>query len=145
MEPKVDEILEIYGDAFVETIHEGLTAIGLGNSALYKSTRSEAKGGVLQIAMFDYAKYVISGRRAGAKKVPISALIKWIKQKGLTPRAGQSINQLAFAIQTAIFKRGIKGRPFLSKGAIIALTRQMSKKLADTVVKYIDSKIEKQK
>lgn len=59
-----------------------------------------------------YYPYVSEGRRRGTKKVPISALIDYIKRYGLTPRGGQTINQLAFAIQTAIYKRGLNPRGY---------------------------------
>lgn len=81
----------------------------------------------------DYAVWLDSGRKAFAKKVPIQAIIKFIKDRGLKLRdkksgrfAGKRItlkgrngapdvstNQLAFMIQNAIYKRGISGRHFI--------------------------------
>ena len=45
----------------------------------------------------DYATYVISGRRAGAKPPPIAPLISWMKRKGISS-PDISINRLAFLI-----------------------------------------------
>ncbi len=62
----------------------------------------------------------MNGRKPGARKVPISALIKWIKRyrlklnvqkrdaRGRFRKIDININSLAFAIQTSIFKKGIK-------------------------------------
>lgn len=132
---KLNLILEANAEAFVETIQEGLAKAGLAGSKLYQSVRQEVNSGVLKIYMYDYAKYVLSGRKAGAKKVPISVLINWIKAKGIAPKAGQSVNSLAFAIQNGIYKTGIKGRQFISKGATIALVRNIG---ADTIKLTID-------
>lgn len=64
-----------------------------------------------------YYPYVSNGRRAGIKKVPISALIEYCKQYGIRPRPGQTLNQMAFAMQTAIYNRGIKAKNFEDKVA----------------------------
>lgn len=70
----------------------------------------------------DYLQWVDTGRRPGAKKIPIEALLLFIKQRGIGQMRGTggkfgkrtiSANSLAFAIQTAIFKNGIKGRHVL--------------------------------
>lgn len=53
-----------------------------------------------------YGKYVETGRKAGVKRVPIDALIEWIRVKRLDLR-GKSERSVAFAIQAAIFKKGI--------------------------------------
>lgn len=52
------------------------------------------------------AKYVDWGRRPGGKRVPIDALLAWLRLKGLSV-AGKSQVQLAWAIQTSIWKNGI--------------------------------------
>ena len=53
-----------------------------------------------------YGKFVDTGRRAGARKVPIAALEEWIKQKGFESEA-KKIKGMAFAIQKTIFDKGI--------------------------------------
>lgn len=53
-----------------------------------------------------YGRYVDTGRRAGVKRVPLDALIEWIRIKRITLN-GKSERQVAFAIQTAIYKKGI--------------------------------------
>lgn len=76
----------------------------------------------LAVYVADYAEYVERGRRPGAKKVPISALIQWIKARrvgvgrtgrGRFTKRTMTVTQMAFAIQNSIYKRGISGRPFI--------------------------------
>ncbi len=54
-----------------------------------------------------YGDFVDKGRKKGGKKVPIDALEEWIKQKKFSV-AVDKIRGTAFAIQTNIFKFGIK-------------------------------------
>lgn len=53
-----------------------------------------------------YGKFVDTGRAAGVKRVPISALEEWIKQKGFESDV-KKIRGMAFAIQKTIFDKGI--------------------------------------
>ena len=80
----------------------------LSKSVKYYITKDGIKMSVLQ-----YYPWVSDGhlvkRRSHVRRVPIDALVEWIKRRGLVPRGRQTVNQLAFAIQTAIWKRGIKG------------------------------------
>jgi hypothetical protein len=67
-----------------------------------------------QISYMDYFKYVNRGRKPKSKRVPIPALLEWIKYKKIKPRdkKGRFIKMkpmsLAFAIQTNIYKFGIR-------------------------------------
>jgi hypothetical protein len=60
----------------------------------------------------DYAKWLDRGRAPGVAPVPIWALIRWIQRKGITA-VGYTTNQLAWAIQKSIVKKGIIPRDFL--------------------------------
>ena len=73
--------------------------------------------GFTQIDIFAvyYAKWVDVGRRKGAKRVPLKALLKWVRTRGITPDNGGSEKSLAFAIQTNIFKEGIKPANFIDE------------------------------
>lgn len=72
---------------------------------------------VIQVLSEEYAQWVQSGRLPGKKGVPISALEKWIKERGLTGRdkKGRFIKRrsFAFAIQSNIKKFGIRPSNFL--------------------------------
>jgi hypothetical protein len=49
---------------------------------------------------------VDTGRKAGGKRVPLDVLIQWIRIKKIDLR-GRSEKSVAFAMQTAIHKKGI--------------------------------------
>ena len=72
---------------------------------------------VIQVISEEYAQWVQSGRLPGKKGVPISAIEKWIKERGLTGRdkTGRYIKRksFAFAIQSNIKKFGIRPSNFL--------------------------------
>lgn len=76
----------------------------------------------LTILMADYGVYLDRGRRPGARKVPLEALIRWIKEKrigvGRTSRGRftartVSVNQLAYIIRESIYRKGIRGRNYI--------------------------------
>jgi hypothetical protein len=75
---------------------------------------------VLVLSYIDYFENVNWGRRKEKKKVPISAILQWIKCRGLQGRnkKGQFIPRLsfAFAIQTNIYKFGIRPANIYDKG-----------------------------
>jgi len=58
----------------------------------------------------DYIQNLDRGRKPGARKVPLQAILKWLKKIGRP-----STNALAFRIQKSIYKRGIKPREFIAK------------------------------
>lgn len=96
-----------------------------GKEGFVQSTKVEFNTDGVKIDLPEQAQYINNGRKAGAKKVPIAALVKWLKRyrvvsrdktTGKYQKASQgSINSAAYAIQTAIFKNGIKARPFIEK------------------------------
>ena len=73
----------------------------------------------LTIVAQDYLLWLDTGRKPGGKKVPIDALIKWVRQRGLNRgkngrfTGAASINQIAWAVQRSIWLHGIKGRHFI--------------------------------
>jgi len=87
-----------------------------------------------------YFSYASEGRRRGVRKVPIRALIDYIKSYGLVPKAGQTINQLAFAIQTAIYKNGIAPKNYLEK--VIDATADVTEEVvADELIEDIADEV----
>jgi len=101
----------------------------LGGSDVSASVEWLYKDNIFILIANDYFRYIDSGRRPKARKVPVEALIKWIKKKGITPRGNQSVNSLAFAIQNSIYKVGIKARKFIDP--VIGLTIEtLSEELA---------------
>lgn len=68
-----------------------------------------------------YAKYVDSGRRAGIKRVPLDALIGWIRAKGINLN-GRKERDVAYAIQLAIFRNGIPTNKNTAKTGFVTRT-----------------------
>lgn len=66
-------------------------------------------GQVLEISFFDYGNFVDFGRLKGKKRVPIPALVEWIKIRAIE-RGDANVLRAAFAIREAIFKQGIPTR-----------------------------------
>lgn len=87
-------------------------ASGSLQKSIQVGVKQTANGGTLQISMNDYGQWVQSGRLPGKKGVPVDALEKWIKDRGLQGRdkKGRYIKRrsFAFAIQTNIKKFGIR-------------------------------------
>lgn len=98
------------------------------------------KDGVNMLAA-TYYPYVSAGRKANIKRVPIAPLIEWIKQYNIKPKAGQTINQLAWAISTSIYQHGIKAKKFEEKVetgvadyTALALSDELAELIADDLV-----------
>lgn len=94
---------------------------GLGDKVasgkLRNSIQVQSTGDYIEVMAEDYFKWVQSGRISGKKGVPIEALEKWIKSRGLIGRdkKGRFIKtrSFAFAIQNNIKKFGIRPANFL--------------------------------
>jgi hypothetical protein len=75
----------------------------------------------IKVEGLDYLKYFDAGRRAGARKIPVQVILKWIKRKKIRPRnaKGQfksmTLNQLAFVIQRSIYNIGIRPRNVIKR------------------------------
>lgn len=122
-----------------------MTQKGIKSSSnLVKSVDYELTQKGIGLVANNYWYYASQGRRAFTTKVPITALIDYIKRYGIRPRAGQTINQLAFAIQTAIYKQGINPKNYVNKviDGTADVTEQtvadeLIEDLADEVVKVM--------
>jgi hypothetical protein len=122
----LDEIAPIIEAKFKKALEEKRYAFGFGkykgisNKVASGSLRNsievtaQEKGDIsyLQVSMNDYGQWVQSGRLPGKKGVPIDAIEKWIKQRGLKGRdkKGRFITNrsFAFGIQKNIKKFGIR-------------------------------------
>ena len=101
-------------------------------SNLTKSVGFETTDTGIALVANSYWYYASEGRRPMTRKVPIRALIDYCKRYGITPRPGQSINQLAFAIQTAIYKQGINPKNYADK--VIDATGEVTQETTADVI-----------
>ncbi|GAB3293884.1 hypothetical protein [Hymenobacter tenuis] len=145
----IRDTLQAVGEAIIQHIYfvleSGRYPLDRRSSALLKSMQAKAVQGrnaagrfegftanaSLELYALDYLEYLDRGRAKFTKRVPIDALLVWIRKKklGLPARSStgkfqsrrsqstgrrMSANQLAFAIQTSIYRNGIRGRHFLT-------------------------------
>lgn len=108
---KINDALRTIGsyikDALiVELVLQGHNATGTLINSITTSVLSTPNASILFGEFVYYGRFVDTGRRAGARRVPIDALMKWIKQKGFESDA-KKIKGMAFAIQKTIFEKGI--------------------------------------
>jgi hypothetical protein len=122
----LDEIAPIIEAKFKKALEERRYPFGFGkykglsnkvaSGSLKNSIEvtAQEKGDVsyLQMSMNDYGQWVQSGRLPGKKGVPIDAIEKWIRSRGLKGRdkKGRFITNrsFAFGIQKNIKKFGIR-------------------------------------
>lgn len=120
----LDAILPIIQETFQNALAQKRYAFGydrykgvsnkIATGSLRNSIEVKQTGdNQISISMNEYAQWVQSGRLPGKKKVPISAIIPWIKArklKGRNKKTGRYITDrsFAFGIQTNIQKFGIR-------------------------------------
>lgn len=141
-----------YSDIFDELVKEIRVIVSLtwsqsgvdNDSRVIKSINPVVKGTGIEVYAADYARFIDSGRKKFTKKIPISALILWIKRKKISPRGGLSINNLAYAIQNSIYQNGIKGKNIIEKGekAIDGTIKPIIQKLVFEKIKKELKKLE---
>jgi len=79
----------------------------INTGKLYNSINYVIENNKLVFKMLDYGQWVDKGRKPG-KYVPVDALNKWLKQKGIDLK-------YSFVINRAIKRRGIKPTFFFTK------------------------------
>lgn len=99
------------------------------------------------VEMNDYGKYVNTGRKRGARKVPIDALVEWIKQRGIESNNKKAIG-IAFAIQKTIQRDGIPTKNSRKRGKRVEFVDDTIKRiranLEDRVSKILEKEVELQ-
>jgi len=96
----------IINELATELIKQDHKATGKLISSLDYNIEDSLLSTDLVITMQNYGEYVNTGRKRGAAKVPIKALVEWIKQKGIETN-NKKVLGMAFAIQKTIEKQGI--------------------------------------
>ncbi|MFD2717898.1 hypothetical protein ACFST9_04180 [Hymenobacter monticola] len=77
------------------------------------------------LSLPEQAIYIDQGRRPGLRRVPVDNIIRWLRRYRILGRdrtsgkfrraTEQSINSAAWAIQQAIFRHGIRAKPFINE------------------------------
>lgn len=135
---ELDEIYDVVADILIQEMRARLISQGKlkKTGGLVDSIEEKITRGQLDILVNDYYEYYVKGRRPLARKVPITALIKWIKRYRFKIGRGRdkrgrfiSDNSLAFAIQTSIYKRGIK-----KKEDVVAIVLKQNESTIDKLI-----------
>jgi len=140
---QVKGILDSMGFKAVREIRNNLLKDdSIASGALIRSVKHRVRvisGGFLfEILADKHWKFVDMGRKAG-KQPPISAIRKWIQQKGLD-------EGLAFVIARAIGKRGIKGsNAFTSVTDKLVPTLELQQVYAQFIEKELNKDFQKLK
>lgn len=73
-------------------------------------TQAKVEENDFQFNLFynDYLEYIESGRKPKARKVPVRALVDWMKRNMISDDI-----KVAYAIRESIYKNGIPARPLL--------------------------------
>jgi len=104
---KLRQGLENIGQYVIEELAKEIIKQDHSNTGkLIDSLDYQVDNTLITILMNDYGRYVNTGRKRGAKKVPIKALVEWIKQRGIESNNKKAIG-IAFAIQKTIEREGI--------------------------------------
>lgn len=115
-------LADLVKEFMITTAQAGRNHKLLAKGGFVESVKVEPGYDGFTIKVAEQAQYMDAGRKPGGKKVPIDALIAWIKRYRVGQRDKKtgkfkkrliSINSMAFAIQMAIYKKGIKSRPFI--------------------------------
>lgn len=129
----IRETLLAIGEAIIEHIYtvleSGRYPLNRRSSALLQSLQARVgqqrdAGGrftaqaSLELYALDYLEFLDRGRAKFTKKVPLDAILKWMRKRKIFNRGQggrfKSANQLAFIIQNSIYRNGIRGRNFLA-------------------------------
>lgn len=109
------------------------TPMTSSQSDFAQSTRVALDTDGLRVDLPDYADSLDQGRKPGTYP-PYAAILAWVLKYRIQARGKVrlSANQLAFAIQRGIYKRGIQARPFLADAE--AFATDLMEQLIDTVI-----------
>ena len=83
----------------------------LQNSNIYNDMHGDVVDlELIKFFIHEYWEVIETGATYKAKKPPLDAIIEWCRTAGINPDNGT-----AYAIQMAIFKRGLTARPFFEE------------------------------
>jgi hypothetical protein len=123
----LDVAHEASGRATVEEVRSGIIRTGaIASFSLLRSVEKvfESRGAIkawLVGSALPYAPFANYGRKPG-KRPPIEPIVRWLALKPVDT-GGKDIRSVAFAIATAIGKRGVKPKFFFEKAIETATPR----------------------
>lgn len=143
--PSTANILDALGTYLDGKIVDQLVSKGkFASSELLNSITHEVRevlGGVEIVGtMAYYGKFVISGRKVGAKGVPTDVLMDWLRLKGIESDITKA-RSISFAIQHSIKEKGIEPFPFIENAireSIVVMDREMGEAWGEKIERELD-------
>ena len=119
-------------------IKASMTDAGIAEDAhIVEDLRSEAVGmDLVRVLIHDYYAYINNGSHYTQYPPPIDAIRAWCEEKLHT-----TDNSVVFSVREAIFKRGIKARPFM--GDVISAIDDLYESFGDEVFEIFCEEIDK--
>lgn len=107
---KIYDAFKKLAETVKTVIKASMTDAGIAeDSHIVEDLKSEAVGmDLVRVLIHDYYSYIESGSHYTQYPPPIDAIRKWCEEKLHT-----TDNNVVFAVREAIFKRGLKARPFV--------------------------------
>lgn len=123
-----------------ELFSKNINASGkLANSIRYGDEIKDGNTAVY-IEMEDYG-YVVEDGRGRSQKAGTTSwkpqVVQWMKQKGIRPRAGVTMEQAAYLIYRKINKQGYNAKPFIEP-ALAAFSAQFANEYAEATANDIE-------
>lgn len=107
------------------------------DSHIVEDLKSEAVGiDLVKVLIHDYYAYINNGSHYTQYPPPVDAIRAWCEEKLHT-----TDNSVVFAVREAIFKRGIKARPFM--GDVILAIDDLYESFGDEVFEIFCEEIDK--
>lgn len=97
---------------FIPIFKELLKKKGINDAKMPYQTDLKKRRNKVYLDLPSYAWNVNYGRGKGSFP-PVDAIYKWLIDKGLRPKAGDTYQSMAWAIAVNIKQEGVKGRPFI--------------------------------
>lgn len=139
----IEELFNEYAAQLDLFLVQSLAQFDLSDSNLARGIRIDAlpEQDLITIIYPDYGFYVNSGRRAGARQPPTSAILEWLMRRNIRPLQGQSLGQLAYIISVAIAMRGIPPREWLDTAINSFESWFLSAQSASLILERIDNSL----
>lgn len=137
-----------YGDDWINSMEQNTGDLVDKLKSILKSNGSIAGGELLNsiredeinddgfsIRYLSYGQFIEEGRGKGFP--PVKPIQDWIRERGIRPRKGQSVEQLSYAIAKKLAKKGYAPKPFIQP-AINDTIQMMADSLAKAGAKQIE-------
>ena len=135
---KIYDAFKKLAETVKTVIKASMTDAGIAeDSHIVEDLRSEAVGmDLVRVLIHDYYAYINNGSHYTQYPPPIDAIRAWCEEKLHT-----TDNSVVFAVREAIFKRGIKARPFM--GDVISAIDDLYESFGDEVFEIFCEEIDK--